>query len=541
MPQQPESDRLRHPDQKVPYFQELKESWNLWKDAITPDMVYHGYFSQDSQLAGVPFYRSLLSDSGLRPVFSDCRTSGRIGTLKRDLSGLHVFLWRNPWDQWWSYQLDDYFDVANRIILHAQPLPEALAQLAEQRQLITGQYDGYSELHEWYRSRPLDFCDSYTLFYLLWCLALKEGLDHADYRVNIDSLTASEADAAKTRTDLEELGITDLDFSDAQCPLAYYSEQERAEFEAIEASVHTLLTQSQWTEGELEAVLAERELHRPQRVTIEAPQVTDQLIRQRDLTKRFINNRSVACNAWVEVAHEKAESIQYLEMQHANTQHSMCQKSDELAESGQRLILTQAALEVLANESKHFNAMVEQATAQAEQSVKQAAAQAKQAVDQANAQAEQAVEQVTAQAEHWVEQAATKVEQLSLLSNARAQEIEALKGMYTELQASLSWRLTSPLRLLGQIAKAVTGQGMAREELLRGAARDLARYPRLSRAGKRSLRLVPPVYTRVIVALDGPLEKPPKITGQTGLNDRAREIHRGLAGRLGLVVDVEGP
>ena len=77
---------------------------------------------------------------------------------------------------------------------------------------------------------------------MLWCLALKEGLDHADYRVNIDSLTASEADAAQTRTDLDELGIVDLNFSDAHCPLAYYSEQEWAEFEAIEATVHTLLT-----------------------------------------------------------------------------------------------------------------------------------------------------------------------------------------------------------------------------------------------------------------------------------------------------------
>jgi hypothetical protein len=494
MPEQSESDRLRHPDQTTPYFQELKESWSLWKDAITPDMVYHGYFSQDSQLAGVPFYRSLLSDSdsGVRPVFSDCRTSGRIGTLKRDLKGVHVFLWRNPWDQWWSYQLDDYFDVANRIILHAQALPDALAQLAEQRQLITGQYDGYSELHDWYRSRPLDFRDSYMLFYLLWCLALKEGLDHADYRVNIDSLTASEADAAKTRTDLEELGIADLDFSDAHCPLATYSEQERAEFEAIEATVHTLLTRSQWTEGELEAVLAERELHRPQRATTEALQMTEQLIRQRDLTKRHINSRSVACNTWAELVDEKAESIQYLEAQHASTQQSLRQKNDELVEGGQRLILTQAALEVLANERGQFNALVEQATAQAQQ--------------------------------------------LSLLSNARAQEVEALKGMYTALQASLSWRLTYPLRLLVQVVHAVTGQGMAREQLLRGAARNLARYPRLSRAVRHLLRLVPPVYTRVIVALDGPLEKPPEIS-QAGLNDRAREIHRGLAGRLG--VDVE--
>ena len=135
-----------------------------------------------------------------------------------------------------------------------------------------------------------------------------------------------------------------------------------------------------------------------------------------------------------------------------------------------------------------------------------------------------------------MEQATAQAQQLSLLSNARAQEVEALKGMYTALQASLSWRLTYPLRLLVQVVHAVTVQGMAREQLLRGAARNLARYPRLSRAVRRLLRLVPPVYTRVIVALDGPLEKPAEIS-QAGLNDRAREIHRGLAGRLG--VDLE--
>ena len=483
MPEQPESDRLRHPGQNRPYFHELKESWNLWKDAITPDMVYHGYFSQDGQLAGVPFYRSLLASQGPRPVFSDCRTSGRIGTLKSNLNGQHLFLWRNPWDQWWSYQLDDYFDVANRIILHAKPLPEALRQLAEQRQLITGQYDGYSELRDWYRSRPLDFCDSYTLFYLLWCLALKEGLDHADYRVNIDSLTASAADAAKTSTDLAELGIENLDFSDVHCPLAYYSEQERAEFEAIEATVHTLLTRSQWTDGELEAVLAERELHRPQRAKTEAPQMTEQLLRQRDLTKRHLNSRSVVCHTWSELVNEQAESIQYLEAQHKRTQQSLRQKSDELTESGQRLILAQAALEVHADERGQIDTLVEQAT-------------------------------------------------------ARAQEVRTLKTMQKTFQASYSWRLTYPLRLLGQVAQVVTGQGLMRDQLLRDVARHVARYPWLSRAAGRLLRLVPPLHTRVMVALIGPLGESPELT-QAELNDRAREIHRGLAGRLG--VDAEDP
>jgi hypothetical protein len=483
-PDQSESGRLRHPDQGRPYFQEMEESWSLWKDEITPDMVYRGYFSRDSQLAGVPFYRSLLSAQGPRPVFSDCRTSGRIGTLKRDLSGQHLFLWRNPWDQWWSYQLDEYFDVANRIILHAQPLPLALTQLAEQRQLITGQYDGYSELHDWYRSRPLDFCDSYTLFYLLWCLALKEGLDHADYRVNIDSLTASAADAAKVSTDLAELGIKNLDFSDAHCPLAYYSEQEQAEFEIIEAAVHELLTQSQWTESELGAVLAERKLHCPQRTITEAPKnMAEQLTRQRDLTKRQIDKRSAICGEWAGSVNEKTEAIQYWAKQHASVQQSLSQKSDALTDSGQRLMLAQAALEVHADERRQIDTLVEQAT-------------------------------------------------------ARAREVRTLKAMQKAFQASYSWRLTYPLRLLGQVTQIVTGQGSIRGQLLRDVARHVARYPRLSRAAGRLLRLVPPLHTRVMVALVGPLEESPELS-QTELNDRAREIHRSLAERLG--ADAEDP
>ena len=337
-----EAPKLRHPQLHKPYFQELSESWRLWKDAITPDMVYHGYFSEDAQSAGVPLYLALLGAPGPRPVFCDCRTSGRIGTLKRELGGQHLFLWRNPWDQWWSYQLDDYFETANQIILHAQPLPKALSALASTRVLGGGNGEGYSELRDDYLSRPLAFSDRYTLFYLLWCLALKEGMDYADYRLNIDTLCSSEGAAAVIEEDLARLGIDGVSFADAQCPVSVYSPDEQAQFEHIEAQVHDQLIESGWTEQELNCVLAERELHRPQRTISEPSRVLEQLGRQRQLTQGVMMARS-------ELAAQQSTEILRLD--------------SLLSESRQQLVENDVQLELLNAELSQTQARLERMTA----------------------------------------------------------------------------------------------------------------------------------------------------------------------------------
>ena len=477
-----EAPKLRHPQLDKPYFQELEDSWRFWKDAISPDMVYRGYFSRDAQEAGVPFYRALLGAAGPRPVFCDCRTSGRIGTLKHELGGQHIFLWRNPWDQWWSYQLDDYFETANQIILHAQPLPKALSTLAKTRVLGGASGEGYSELRDEYLSRPLAFSDRYTLFYLLWCLALKEGLEHADYRLNIDTLCRDKDAAAVIEEDLARLGIDGLSFADAQCPVSMYSPEEQAQFEDIEAQVHGQLIDSGWTEEELNGVLKERELHRPKRIIPEPDRILGQLARQRRLTQDLMTARSEQAAQHAELESRQLSENRRLENLCEVVEKRLERTSTELVEVRQERVASHAQLELLANE---------------------------------------------------LSQTQVQLENFTVLSSALNHEIEQLKGMYDAVLRSWSWRLTLPLRWLTSAGQVLIGRRPFRSVFVQAISSLLVRYPRVSRTVRRLLSLMPPLYSRVIVLLDGPVEGSP-VLAQADLNQRARTIHARLCGRLGL-------
>ena len=491
-PASSEAPKLRHPQLNKPYFQELSESWRSWKDAITSDMVYQGYFSQDPQAAGVPLYQALLSAAGPRPVFCDCRTSGRIGTLKRELGGRHLFLWRNPWDQWWSYQLDDYFETANQIILHAQPLPKALSALADTRVLGGGNGEGYSELRDDYLSRPLAFSDRYTLFYLLWCLALKEGMDYADYRLNIDTLCSSEDAAAVIEQDLARLGIDGLSFADAQCPVSVYSPEEQAQFEHIEAQVHDQLIESGWTEQELNGVLAERKLHRPQRTISEPSRISEQLGRQRQLTQGVMMARSELA------AQQSAEILRFDSL---------------LSESRQQLAANDAQLEALGGELSQAQARLELLGGE---------------LSQAQAQLRLLGGELS--------ETQARLERMTALSSGLADEVEQLKGMYAAILRSWSWRLTLPLRWFGTAGQVLPGRRPLRGLFVQIAGLALARYPRMSRRLLRLLKVIPPLYRRVIALLYAPIEASP-VLGEADLNQRARTIHAQLCERLGLKVE----
>jgi hypothetical protein len=494
-----EALKLRHPQLDKPYFEELKDSWHFWKDAILPDMVYGGYFSEDAQSAGVPFYRALLGAAGPRPVFCDCRTSGRIGTLKRELGGQHIFLWRNPWDQWWSYQLDDYFETANQIILHAQPLPKALANLARTRVIGGGNGEGYSELRDEYLSRPLAFSDRYTLFYLLWCLALKEGLDYADYRLNIDTLCRGDGTAAVVEEDLARLGIDGLSFADAQCPVSVYSPEEQAQFENLENHVHGQLIESGWTEDELNEVLAERELHRPKRMAPEPNRVSKQFARQRQLTQNLMMARSEQATQHTEFARQQSTEIMRLDSLRAGAEENFERASTELADARQDLEASNAELELKNSELELKNSELELL----------------------------GVELIQSQA---------RLGRMTELSGALNHEVEQLKGMYAEVLRSWSWRLTLPLRWLGMAGLVLTGRRPFRKSVVQIISGILVRFPRFSRSMRRLLSLVPPLYNRVIALLDGPVEASP-VLGPAGLNHRARNIHARLCERLGLKVE----
>ena len=254
---------LRHPVLEADYFHELKQVWPAWENRLTPGAVYGGYFAEAPAAAGCEFFEALCVASPKQPVFSECRTAGRIGALKKGVGGHHAYLWRNSRDQWWSYQIDPYFDAASRVIAHADPLPAPLAELLSSMGWPCSPERSFSEARDFYDLRPASAVNSYTWFYGLWLFLLDHALENADLLINIDSLSRSpDHQNAVVRT-LAEWGACNIDFSDAASPAAHYSDEELETFFAAEARVHTIFTQSGWESEQLANLQALREAHQP--------------------------------------------------------------------------------------------------------------------------------------------------------------------------------------------------------------------------------------------------------------------------------------
>ena len=255
--------QLRHPEMQSPYFDELQQVWPAWQHRLAPEVVYGGYFAESFVEAGGDFYAALCDAAPGRPVFSECRTAGRIAALKQGLGGWHAYLWRNPWDQWWSTQVDGYFEASNRMVAHANALPPPLLSLREALGLTLSPDQRFSEARDFYLLRPLDLEASYGWFYGVWLHTLELAIRNADLLLNIDSLSQSEDHRAMVSNAFAERGVGPVDFSDASAPSTRFTAAELEAFVAVEARVHNVFQASGWDPERLPVILALREQHRP--------------------------------------------------------------------------------------------------------------------------------------------------------------------------------------------------------------------------------------------------------------------------------------
>jgi hypothetical protein len=254
--------QLHHPVLERPYFEELKAAWPAWQQALAPTTVYGGYFAEEPCAAGEDFFLALCAASPAQPLFSECRTAGRMSALKKSVGGKHAYLWRNPWDQWWSYQIDPYFDAATRVIAHANPLPEPLRALQTEFDIAGAPLSSFSEARDFYDLRPLDFEASYAWFYGLWLYLLGLASTTADLMINIDALGRDSDHTDEVSKALVGWGVSNPDFSDACSPVACYTTEEAEAFTAVESRVHSIYDATGWDAERLGAALALREQYR---------------------------------------------------------------------------------------------------------------------------------------------------------------------------------------------------------------------------------------------------------------------------------------
>ena len=462
--------KLRHPRIDVPYFQELYDTWPAWKGTLSASAIYNGYFAPSNADIGISYWRALAKVAKGRPVFQECRTAARIGAIKEQLGGYHISLWRNPWDQWWSYKVAQYFDVANQLIINAPNSPAPVRVLRSALGFETYSHVDIAETFAHFWVKPLSAEESYLVFYLLWCLGLQEGAKHAHLMLNIDRLSDSPAYRDEVQKQLEAAGIIGIDFSDCHIPQGVYSEQDNVFFVALEDKVYGWLKAGGWSQHDLNQVQALRQQFSPAswREPIGALTTLDlaeQATRARALVRRF--ETKVA-----EIAREGAAKVAGAE---AGAQQSEIRAQQAEARAHQEAVRAEQAeshaqqAEARAHQEAVRAEQAESHAQQAEARAYQEAVRAEQAESRAQqAEARAYQEAVRAeQAESRAQQSETCAQQAEIRSSEQEQRAVAAESLARHYQQqanewhervislydSTSWKITKPVRALSRIGR----------------------------------------------------------------------------------------
>jgi hypothetical protein len=259
---------LRHPKLNKPYFFEFTQIKDIVLALFRPEFCFEMFFLTPGQQASelCSYIGELINHARGRAVLQCCRSVGRMNWARFQSDAIHIYLWRNPWDQWWSYKVDSYFDLTNLAVYGADRVPDFLMRIRAESGLTLSPYRDH--LPDWsalQREIALhtDHVRSYLLFYALWLYGLIESRSAADVSVNIDMLSESAEYRGKVLARLSALGLTGIELSDANVPRSVYGEIDRSFFSEIEIKVHELFLKTGYKMADLEWILTERHSYLP--------------------------------------------------------------------------------------------------------------------------------------------------------------------------------------------------------------------------------------------------------------------------------------
>lgn len=449
---------LRHPALGLDYFQELHDVWPAWKDTLTDKSIYDGYFAPTNEDIGIPFLKALAMAARGRPVFQECRTAGRIAAFKRALGGTHIYLWRNPWDQWWSYKIARYFDVANLLIITGPNSPPSIQLMCKALRLQDLTQRSIPERFSTYWNRFLTAEESYLVFYMLWCHGMYEGMKHADLMLSIDQLSDSTDYKSEMLTRLRAVGIGGIDISDCQVPQGYYAEGDQAFFAALERQVHDWLREGGWSQRDIDQIQALRQENQPEswRAPIESIDMvglSEQASRARGVARRFETTLAERARSDALLVADGLVRAQQAEEREAEARAQAQQERELLRQVQHAAHLTesreievraqlQQALEVARNAQVHANhtdARAQQAQARAEQAERREVA-LRDTVQQ--------LEALAQQSEAVLESTRQELQSLHQVNHHNWQLAEERGQQIRAMHKSTSWRVTAPLRAM---------------------------------------------------------------------------------------------
>ncbi len=319
------------------------------------------------------------------------------------------------------------FDVANQLIVHARRAPKPVNRMLTELQLPCYEQTDLAGSFAFYTEKLLTSEQSYLVFYLLWCLALREGTAHADVMLNIDRLSDSVVYRSDCIERLKDAGIDGIEFSDCQVPQAQYLERDRKFFLALEERVHEWLRQGGWTQEEFAQIQALRQQYQPLCWSAPAlPQVAadgvEQASRARGLAIRFET-------ILAERTHRAAIELNELKA-HAQMAETRAQQAE-------------AKVQQVEQREAQVHAQLQQAL--------QVSQEAQQLLHQAEARAHDYHNQAHIyQAQ--IQQAQIKIDELGTSNHHWWQQACALEAERNALRQSWSWRITFPLRFAAGLA-----------------------------------------------------------------------------------------
>ncbi|WP_413285384.1 hypothetical protein [Vibrio sp. MA40-2] len=247
---------LRHENLVNEYYTELSDLEESVLDILGEDDIYADYFSKQLNPSLEKYIFHLITSTKDKIAIQECRTSNRIGIIKNKFSGKHVYLYRNPLDQWWSYRVDRYFDTTSQLIFGSNK--EQSEEVCKLKALIGSEaYRSDNLLKEFHRyhCEPMDFRSSYLAFYSLWILGLLEAFEHADLLINIDDLSISSHYQHEITDALAMWGYENLDFKDCNSPLTPMGSDEKNEYLKLECEVEEVLLNSDVNQEVLQKII----------------------------------------------------------------------------------------------------------------------------------------------------------------------------------------------------------------------------------------------------------------------------------------------
>lgn len=307
------STSLRHPALDKPYFYECYAIREHISDSFQKCISFDSFFDPAVCPAFDEYTAKLIRHAPGRPVLQCCRSYGRLAHLKQQYGGVHIYLWRNPWDQWWSYQINDYFDTASIAITNAHNPPQVIALLREELGFPQVREASFSDEYKQLLQIPVSAQNRYLIFYTLWLYSLIENRSLADCEINVDSLSNDPAALAKTKERLEELNVTDIDLSSCNIPQFYFGDEDKKFFTAAEQRAHKLFASAGYAIDVLHDAIQLQHTSQPV-VRRRYPEIGQGGERARAVALRFANGKAEA-----QLARAHAERVA-VELQHAHEQ-----------------------------------------------------------------------------------------------------------------------------------------------------------------------------------------------------------------------------